>query len=100
MVDILRSIKDYCRPHPYARRMPLVLVNGLAEQAESWFRNQRYWRRHFDVHMPNLLVYDGESLHRRIEADQPISVDYLVEQLGRYLEEFVQTPPYHLVASS
>ncbi len=100
MVDLLRSLKDYCRPHPYARRMPLVLMNGLAEQAESWFRNHRYWRRHFDVHMPNLLVYDGDSLHRRIGADQPISVDYLVEQLGRYLEEFVQTPPYHLVASS
>ena len=41
---------------PYARRQPLVLMNGLAEQAESWFRNERHWRRHFDVHTPNLLV--------------------------------------------
>jgi pimeloyl-ACP methyl ester carboxylesterase len=100
MADLLRSLRDYCRPHPYSRRMPLVLVNGLAEQAESWFRNHRYWRRYFDVHMPNMLVYDGPTLHRRIGADQPISVDYLVEQLCRYLEDFVQTPPYHFVASS
>src|SRR5581483_7190174 len=27
-------------------------------------------------------------------------VDYLVEQLHTYLEDFVQAPPYHLVASS
>src|SRR5262249_44265078 len=30
----------------------------------------------------------------------PVSVDYLVAQLHAYLEDFVQTPPYHLVASS
>ncbi|HLN32614.1 MAG TPA: alpha/beta hydrolase [Gemmataceae bacterium] len=100
MGDMLRSLMDYCRPNPYARRTPMVLVNGLAEQAETWFRNHCYWRRHFDVHMPNLLVYDGSTLHRRIGEDQPISVDYLVEQLYRYLDDFVQTPPYHLVASS
>jgi pimeloyl-ACP methyl ester carboxylesterase len=86
--------------HPYARRQPLVLINGLAEQAESWFRNLPFWRRHFDVYMPNLLVYDGPALHRRIEEGLPISVDYLVEQLHQYLESFVQTPPYHLVAAS
>jgi pimeloyl-ACP methyl ester carboxylesterase len=84
----------------YARRQPLVLINGLAEQAESWYRNHPFWRRHFDVYMPNLLVYDGPALHERIEADAPISVDYLVEQLHAYLESFVQTPPYHLVAAS
>lgn len=84
----------------YARRPPLVLLNGLAEQAESWFRNLPYWRRHFDVFTPNLLVYDGSALHRRIEEDLPISVDYLVEQLHHYLEAFVQRPPYHLVAAS
>jgi pimeloyl-ACP methyl ester carboxylesterase len=50
--------------------------------------------------MPNLLAYEGEALHRRIQEDQPISVEYLVEQLHSYLHEFVQTPPYHLVASS
>ncbi len=84
----------------YVRRQPLVLLNGLAEQAESWFRNLTFWRRHFDVYLPNLLVYDGPALHQRIDAGLPIGVDYLVEQLHRYLESFVQTPPYHLVAAS
>jgi pimeloyl-ACP methyl ester carboxylesterase len=84
----------------YARRQPLVLLNGLAEQAESWFRNERYWRRYFDVHTPNLLVYDGAALQGRIDDGLPVTVDYLVEQLRVYLESFVQAPPYHLVASS
>jgi pimeloyl-ACP methyl ester carboxylesterase len=87
-------------PPPYGRQHALVLVNGLAEQPETWFRNHRVWRRYFDVSMPNLFPYDGFVLHQRIEAGLPISVDFLVGQLHRYLEEFVQTPPYHLVASS
>jgi pimeloyl-ACP methyl ester carboxylesterase len=86
--------------HPYARRQAVVLINGLAEQPESWFRNHWFWRRYFDVHMPNLLVYDGPALHRRIDEGLPVSVDYLVEELHRYLESFVQMPPYHLVAAS
>jgi pimeloyl-ACP methyl ester carboxylesterase len=86
--------------HPYARRQPLVLINGLSEQSESWFRNLSFWRRYFDVYLPNILVYDGPGLHQRIESGQPISVDYLVEQLHLYLTHFVQTPPYHLVAAS
>jgi pimeloyl-ACP methyl ester carboxylesterase len=77
-----------------------VLINGLAEQAESWYKNHRYWRRYFDVYMPNVLVYDGEAIHRRLRDKLPISVDYLVEQLHVYLTQFVQSPPYHLVASS
>ena len=89
------------RPRRYTQRTPLVLVNGLLiDQAECWGRNHRFWRRHFDVHMPNLLVYDGPTLHRRIDEGQPISTDYLVGQLHLYLQAFVQTPPYHLVASS
>src|SRR5262245_8627455 len=100
MTGKLHAWLDRFRPHPYGRRPTLVLLNGLAEQAESWFRNHRYWRRFFDVHMPNLLAYEGEALHRRIREDLPITVDYLVEQLHAYLDLFVQTPPYHLVASS
>ncbi|HLW66614.1 MAG TPA: alpha/beta hydrolase [Gemmataceae bacterium] len=88
------------RPRHYGRKPPLILINGLAEQAESWYRNHRYWRRYFDVYMPNFLVYDGEALHRRIEDGLPISVDYLVEQLQVYLSQFVQAAPYHFVASS
>jgi pimeloyl-ACP methyl ester carboxylesterase len=87
-------------PPPYGRQHALVLVNGLAEQSETWFRNHRTWRRHFDVSMPNLFDYEGPVVHQRIEAGLPISVDFLVEQLHRHLEEFVQTPPYHLVSNS
>jgi pimeloyl-ACP methyl ester carboxylesterase len=86
--------------HPYARRQSMVLINGLSEQPESWFRNQRFWRRYFDVTMPNLLVYDGPGMYQRIESGQPITVDWLVEQLHLYLTSFVQLPPYHLVAAS
>jgi pimeloyl-ACP methyl ester carboxylesterase len=84
----------------YARRPPLILINGMAEQAESWFCNLDAWRQRFEVYMPNLLVYEGTALHRRIDDGLPISIDYLVEQLRRYLDEYVQTPPFHLVANS
>jgi pimeloyl-ACP methyl ester carboxylesterase len=84
----------------YGRRPPLVLINGLAEQAESWFANVDAWRRHFEVYQPNLLVYEGELLHRRIEQDLPITVEFFVDQLHRYLAEFVQTSRVHLVANS
>lgn len=88
------------RPRRYGRKQPLILVNGLAEQAETWFRNVPFWRRFFDVHAPNILAYEGEALHERIDKGEPITVDYLVEQLHLYLRQFVQCPPYHLVASS
>jgi pimeloyl-ACP methyl ester carboxylesterase len=88
------------RPPPYGRQHALVLLNGLAEQPETWFRNHRFWQHFFAVSMPNLFAYDGIVLHQRIEAGIPISVDFLVGQLHRHLEEFVQTPPYHLVANS
>lgn len=84
----------------YARRDPVVLINGLAEQAESWYCNLDVWRRDFDVYQPNLLAYEGAALHRRIDAGQPIDVDYLVARLHEYLDGFVQSPPYHLVANS
>lgn len=100
MVGQLTNLLERLQSTSYARRQRLILINGLAEQDESWFRNAPYWRRYFDVHMPQLLVYDGAALHRRIDSRQPISVDYLVEQLHLYLEEFVQAPPYHLVAAS
>jgi pimeloyl-ACP methyl ester carboxylesterase len=84
----------------YVRRQPLVLVNGLAEQAESWFANVKAWRRHFEVYTPTLVAYDRESLHERIEEGHPIDVEYLVERLRIYLRSFVQTPPYNLLANS
>lgn len=84
----------------YVRRAPLVLVNGLAEQAESWYANAPTWRREFDVHTPGLLVYQGADLHARIAAGETITIDYLVEKLRRYLVEFVQAGPCPIVANS
>ena len=100
MVGQWRKWMERFRLHPYARRQAMVLLNGLSEQSESWFRNLPFWRRYFDVFAPNLLIYDGAGLHARIDQGLPISVDYLVEQLHQYLTSFVQTPPYHLVAAS
>jgi pimeloyl-ACP methyl ester carboxylesterase len=88
------------RPTGYGRRPPLVLINGLAEQAESWFCNLEPWRRHFDVYLPNILAYEGGALHRRIESGQTIDVDYLVERTVTYLDDFIQRPPYFIVANS
>lgn len=96
----INGLLDRIRPRPYGRKLPLVLLNGLAEQAETWYRNRKFWGRFFDVHTPNILAYEGPALHRRVAAREPISVDYLVDQLHTYLDEFVQTPPYHLVSSS
>src|SRR5207244_3274725 len=84
----------------YGRKPALVLVNGLAEQAETWYRNVRAWRRHFDVHTPNIISYHGAVLHRRIAEGLPIDIDYLVGQLHTYLNSFVQTPPYFLIGNS
>lgn len=88
------------RPKQYGRRPPLVLLNGLAEQAESWYRNRRFWSRYFDVLAPNILAYEGETLQQQIRSKEPITVGYLVAQLHTYLTQFAQTPPYHLVSSS
>ncbi len=86
--------------HNYKRRMPLILVNGLAEQPESWFANRNHLGRQFDVKIPEILVYDGAALHRHIDSGAEVTVDYLAERLAVYLDDFVQRPPYHLVGSS
>jgi len=94
------SLLGLPRPAAYGRKPSLVLVNGLAEQAETWFRNLRAWRRHFDVYTPNIACYDGPALQRRIADGLPIDIDYLVGQLHTYLDSFVQAPPYFLVGNS
>src|SRR3954466_6825437 len=96
----VRNLFDINRIRAYERPAPLILVNGLAEQSESWFANRTPWSRHFDVKVPELLVYDGDSLHRRIDEGGEISVDYLTDRLANFLDEYVQRPPYNLVASS
>jgi pimeloyl-ACP methyl ester carboxylesterase len=100
MVALWRRWLQRWQAPTYARRPPLVLVNGLAEQAETWFFNLAAWRRDFDVYVPNLISYEGETLHRRIRERQPIDIDYLVEQLRTYITQYVQAPPYNLVANS
>lgn len=96
----VRKLFDLKWFHPYKRANPLILVNGLAEQSESWFANKGHWSRHFDVKIPEILVYDGDSLHKRIDEGGEITVDYLTDRLENYLDEFVQRPPYNLVGSS
>ncbi len=86
--------------HTYRRRVSLVLVNGLAEQSESWFGNKVHLSRHFDVKIPEILVYDGDSLHDWIDQGGEVTIEYLADRLGRFLDEFVQRPPYYLVGSS
>src|SRR5436305_1472456 len=78
MVALWRRWLQRWQAPSYVRRSPLVLINGLAEQAESWFFNVPAWRRDFDVFVPNLLNYEGPALHRRIGDGQPIDIDYLV----------------------
>ncbi len=78
----------------------VVLVNGLAEQSESWFANREAWSREFEVLLPEILAYAGESLHRHIESGGDVDVDYLTGRLSHFLDEFVQRPPYNLVGSS
>jgi pimeloyl-ACP methyl ester carboxylesterase len=94
------GLLERLRPKHYGRKQPLLLINGLAEQQESWYRNRKFWSRYFDVLAPNILAYEGDALHRRIAAKEAITVDFLVAQFHTYLDQFVQTPPYHLVSSS
>lgn len=96
----VRKLFDIHRFRTYQRRTPLVLVNGLAEQPESWFANRASLSRNFDVKIPEILVYDGDALHQHLDAGGEVTVDYLTDRLSDYLDQFVQRPPYHLVGSS
>jgi len=87
-------------PDAYRRAQPLILVNGLAEQGESWYPNRSEWQRHYDVHTPGVLVYGGPVMQERLAGGQPIDINFLTGRLAEYLDRFVQSPPYHLVASS
>ena len=87
----IKGLFDRLRPRQYGRRAPLVLINGLAEQAESWYRNRKFWGRYFEVLAPNILAYEGDALPARIATKQPVTVDYLVGQFHTYLTQFVQT---------
>jgi pimeloyl-ACP methyl ester carboxylesterase len=90
----VRSFDSYRRPQP------LILVNGLAEQGESWYLNRSALQKHYEVHSPGLLVYDGRVMQERLAKREPIDIAFLTDRLEEYLDHFVQSPPYHLVASS
>ena len=97
--QILRRL-GVCSSDAYRRAQPLILVNGLAEQGESWYLNRNVWQKQYDVHSPGVLVYDGPIMQERMAARQPINIGFLTDRLAEYLDRFVQSPPYHLVASS
>ena len=86
--------------HTYKRRAPVILVNGLAEQAESWFANRAALSRDFELKVPEILVYDGDAIHSQIESGGEITVEYLADRLCEFLDQFVQRAPCDLVASS
>lgn len=95
-----KALLDKVRPKRYGRKTPLILLNGLAEQQESWYRNARFWGRFFEVHQPNLMAYEGDALHRRIKSGEPVTVEYLRDQLFTFVDQFVQAPKVHIVSSS
>jgi pimeloyl-ACP methyl ester carboxylesterase len=100
MLNTVRQWLGIAPRDPYARVRPLILINGLAEQGESWFRSRDAFQRHFNVQTPGILVYDGPVLQQRVKNRLPIDVRFLTERLEEYLDKFVQDPPYHFVASS
>ena len=97
----LNGLLDRIRPQHYGRKHPLVLINGLAEQAESWYRNRRFWAT---VLRRALARTSWPTRATRCTAGSPPasrsrSITWST-QLHTYLDQFVQTPPYHLVSSS
>lgn len=97
--SVARLLKP-SRAAGYSPAAPLILINGLAEQAISWYRSRDIWQKQFDVYAPGLLVYDGPVLQDRLKSGKGITVEYLTNRLAEFLDGFVQRPPYHLVGSS
>ena len=100
MLHTVRNFLGLRRRDVYRSAQPLILVNGLAEQGESWYRNREVWQRQYDVHSPGVLVYDGPVLQERLNNREPITVGFLTDRLAEYLDKFAQKPPYHIVGSS
>lgn len=84
----------------YRQNQSLILVNGLAEQGESWYPNRGVWQQQYNVHTPGVIVYGGQVMQDRLTARQPIDIQFLTDRLAEFLDKFVQAPPYNLVASS
>jgi pimeloyl-ACP methyl ester carboxylesterase len=39
-------------------------------------------------------------MQERLATRQPVNIQFLTDRLAQYLDQFVQSPPYHLVSSS
>ena len=100
MYQTLRNLLGWPAVDGYRRTQSLILVNGLAEQGESWYPNRSVWQQQFDVHTPGVIVYGGEVMQERLRTRQPINIAFLTDRLAQYLDQYVQAPPYNLVASS
>ncbi|WP_254513219.1 alpha/beta fold hydrolase [Anatilimnocola floriformis] len=100
MYQTIRNILGWPAADGYRRSSPLILVNGLAEQGESWYPNHRVWQQQFDVHAPGVIVYGGQVMQDRLKTREPIDINFLTDRLTQYLDQYVQAPPYNLVASS
>jgi pimeloyl-ACP methyl ester carboxylesterase len=100
MLRTVQGLSWKAQRDTYLRGSPVILINGLAEQGESWYRNREVWQRDFELHTPGVLVYDGPVIQQRMQRGEPITVDFLTQRLAGFLDDYVQAPPYHLVASS
>ena len=65
MLTVLRSWLGRANAPAYSRRPPLVLINGLAEQAESWFRNVAAWRHDQELEWPRIAPMLGQRLDQQ-----------------------------------
>ncbi len=81
----------------FKKKPPIVLVNGVAEQYESWYFNIGPLAENFLVHVPNLYLFSADNYLREL---QKVSVPWIADRLKTYLDSFVTTPPYYLVGSS
>jgi pimeloyl-ACP methyl ester carboxylesterase len=75
----------------------MVLVNGLAEQEQTWFANIACWRAHFEVHQPDLTGPAGEIARSVIQSE--FSIDRLAKRLHAYISRHVARRA-HVVANS
>jgi pimeloyl-ACP methyl ester carboxylesterase len=75
----------------------MVLVNGLAEQEQTWFANVPCWRQHFEVLQPNLNVR-ADQCDGALRQD-PCSIAQRVEMLREYIGWKIGRPA-HLAANS
>lgn len=93
----VKGIFKQLRLTNFVKKPPLVLVNGVAEQYESWYFNVTSLSEHFVVHWPNFYLFKEDNYLKELSK---VSVDWVVDRVKNYLDSYITTPPYYLVASS